>query len=290
MRKYTATLPMLASLLYCGVAHADEGSTKPIIGEKSIIRLSYRTEDTDSDGSRGTSSGHDSILERVVAVLPEGVEYEYDLPPEASKQDRQREWLLPARILRPTTGAARLLNEPELEARLDKWLASAKWTREICGRWIFTWNAFQIVCDPKKALSTVELFNLDAIQPTDGKPITIPRAQAGGIIRQISNGKAGATYEVSFAVDPLEVRKERAEADVAVGSITGKQVSLQTALEEHAKNKVSGTIRISFETDDIGKVWRRITETKLSTTKPDGKTELSERVETVERVAAHTDQ
>lgn len=274
----------LASLVAANPVFADAAAPALRAGDTAEIRLSYSTEEHGKSSS-GSSSGHDTILERVISVTAEGVEYEYDLPLSVTKADHKREWFFPVRVFRPSVGAAELRNRPELESRLDKWLASAKWTREMCGRWIFTWNAFQIVCDPKKALDAVEPFDLRAVHPHDGATMANPAALENGIIRRTASSESGVTYVSEFAVNPAVVRQERAEAAVVVGEITGEPVTLQKALNDLAKEQVTGTIRITYETDPDGRVRRRTTETNLETKQPDGAFETSKRIETAERVS-----
>jgi hypothetical protein len=271
------------SVLVASPVGADPAASVVRVGNTSEIRLSYRTEDRGTNSS-GSSSGRNAILERVVAVTPEGVEYEYDLPDSASEADRKKQWFFPARVFKPNSSPAKLLNSLELTTRLDQWLASANWTHEMCGRWVFTWNAFQIVCDPTKVLDAVEPFDLRATQPRDGAILSHPAALASSIIRQIASNDSGATYVADFAVNPAVIRKQRAETDVVVGQISGKAVNLQAALEDHAKKQITGTIRITFETDSAGDVLRRTTETHLETKVQDGGSETSKRTETVERV------
>lgn len=123
------------------------------VGHQWELVRSYETEQIGSDGSSSNSSGTDACAERVVAIRPEGIELEYDIAPDADEEERQRQWSLPARVLRLPDGSLRLLNRGELEARLDDWLKRANWNRDMCGKWIFTWNAFRIECDPESGLA-----------------------------------------------------------------------------------------------------------------------------------------
>jgi len=117
-------------------------SARPNAGDQHHIVVSYQTTEESTDGSTGSSSGHSTMLERVIAVSDLGLELEYDLPDDTTAEDRARTWKYPARVFLPTEGPQRLLNADELEARLDNWLTLAGWSRDVCGSWIFTWNAF----------------------------------------------------------------------------------------------------------------------------------------------------
>jgi len=85
---------------------------------------------------------------------------EYDLPDDSTEQDRSKVWELPARIKMMLDGSITLLNVKELEQRNANWLKKANWTKEICGQWIFTWNAFKIECEPQAALEVIENYDL----------------------------------------------------------------------------------------------------------------------------------
>jgi hypothetical protein len=97
------------------------------------------------------------------------------------------------------------------------------------------------------------------------------------------SGPHGATFAVELDVDPDSVRRGRAESDVVVGEIMSKPTTLDAALRERAKETVSGTISVTFDTDSSGNVWRRTRVIKLKTEKPDGYSETESITETVER-------
>jgi hypothetical protein len=62
-----------------------------------------------------------------------------------------------------------------------------------------------------------------------------------------------------------------------------KPVSLDAALLERAREIVSGTISVTFETDPAGNVRLRTKVTKLETMEPDGRSETETVTETLER-------
>ena len=100
----------------------------------------------------------------MIAARDTGIELEYDLSRDAKAEDRARIWQFPARVFKPSNGPMQLLNASELEARLEVWLKAAGWDRSVCGRWIFTWNAFRIDCDPQsiiKAIEAIDLWSFD---------------------------------------------------------------------------------------------------------------------------------
>jgi hypothetical protein len=258
-------------------ADPDVGATFEIVGR-------YQTESETSDGSSsGSSRGSNALLERVIAVRDGGVELEYDLPADSMAQDRAREWMLPARIFRPASGASVLVNADELEARVDPWLKKANWTRAICGRWIFSWNAFKIDCDPQSVLATIASYQFAATNPQDGAAISIEGALRPGTLSLKSSGPKGQIFAAELELDPDAVRRARAESDVVVGEIMGKPVSFDDALAVRAKEEVAGTVTLKLETDAAGMVLRETTITRTTTTPPGGPTETETATRTLER-------
>jgi hypothetical protein len=246
------------------------------------VRHEYQTEDKTGDGSSGSSSGHTAVIERVVAVRSDGLELEYDLPAEVTAQERAREWQLPARIFRPFQGEPQLLNRPELESRIDGWLKAAKLPREACGTWYFTWNAFKVECDPQSVLSTLEQYNLWVADLRDGASYRISGARGEATLKQVA-GKNPASFVAEAEVDLETRRRERAEADVVVAQLMGKPITQEAALHARKAESISGTITVTLDTDESGKVQRRTTQALLTIKGADGKTETQSKKETVER-------
>jgi hypothetical protein len=248
-------------------------------GDVYELTQSYQTNETSSDGSKGSSSGHSSLVERVVGLRDGGVEVEYDLPSDVTPKDRAREWQFPARIFKAADGSRQLLNTAQLEARLDGWLKVAKWDRSVCGRWIFTWTAIRIACDPQEIVArTVELDPAAQIV-REGAVYSNPRAAQDG--RIVRTGKSA--FSVTVPIDPDTVRHERAEADVIVGEISGKPVSLEATLRERVGEQVTGSITVMWETDATGIARKRVTTTRTEIRREDGITEKQTGTEIVER-------
>ena len=273
-----AALPLLAN-----DACAKSPRSAPKLGEEYEISRRYETSQQTSDGSSGSSRGQDAIIERVIGMREDGLELEYDLPKDATEKDRARSWQYPVRIFRTTKGSMQLLNRLELEARVEGWLKAAGWTRAVCGRWIFTWNAFRIECDPQSVIKTVEAFDLRTADLREGDPYQEIGARGPGILTRKAVGPYGATFAVEMEVDPDVVRRAHADSDVAVGEIMQKPVTLEAALLERGKEGVSGTISVTFDSDSTGSVRRRTKVTKVVTKWPDGRFERQTVTETVER-------
>jgi hypothetical protein len=233
----------------------------PKVGDTvRIVRTQESTQES-ADGSESTSSDRDALIERVVTVRSDGgVELEYDLPKDSG--DRSSQWQFPARILRPLIGPMELLNRPELEARRDHWLKAAKLSQEACGRWIFTWNALQIECDPETAIKDVETFDITSQKIAEGAAYAEPGTIGSATLASAGSGTAALTAELE--IDPNSVRRASAQSDVIVGEISQKPVTLDAALRDHQADVVTGTMKVTFERNGAGEVFRKTTVTKMT--------------------------
>lgn len=266
MKKRLVTL--IALLLPAWPAHAGQEPQARVGDIYEIVRTQEMSEST-GEGPAGSSFDRDTMSERVIAVRDGGLELEYDSPAGTTAEERAQDWHLPARVFKPTHGAAQLLNQAELEARIDPWLRAANWTRAICGHWIFTWNAFQIDCDPQAVLTGIARFDLRPDDLRAGAPYREPEALAAAPLRRRDVRTDGATFVVELAIDPESVRHAEAYGDQVVGEIMRKPVSLDAAMRAHAAERIAGTMTIMFETDAAGVVRKRNV-AKLEIRKPDG--------------------
>ena len=271
----------IAALLLPAIV-AGASPLAPQVGDTYEITLARDSAHKGSSGSSGSSHDKDTIIERVIGVRSDGLELLYDLPDTATADERARQWQFPARVFKPPGGPAQLLNGPELEARVDGWLRAAGLPRTACGHWIFTWTAIRIECDPQSVIKTVQSYDLRSADLREGAPYQEAEARDPGKL-VAKAGPDGTIFTVEMPVDPDAVRRARAESDVVLGEIMNKPVSLDAALRERAKDTVSGTISVSFETDPAGSARRRTKVTKLDITGPDGRSETETVTETLER-------
>lgn len=277
-------LTMIAALLLSpNNARCESPQFAPKVGEEYEISRRYETSQQASDQSSGSSQGRDTILERVIGVRKDGLELEYSLPKDATAKDRAQNWQFPVRIFKPLSGPMQLLNRPELETRLDHWLKVAGWTRAVCGRWIFTWDAFRIECDPQSVIKTIEALDLRSVDLREGASYQESEASGPGTLTRKATGSNGETFTVTMEINADAFRRARAESDVAVGEIMQKPVTLDAALRERTKESVSGTISITFDTDTKGNAQRRTKVTKVNIKGPDGRIESQTATETIER-------
>lgn len=282
--RVTLFIVTLAALLLMSTAAGSESQeAAPIVGEEYEITKTYQTSERGSDGSSGSSSGRDVLVERVISVRQVGLDLEFDLPVSATAEDRARSWQFPVRVFRPGNGPMQLLNRPELEARIDEWLTAAGLTRADCGRWIFTWNAFRIECDPESVIRMVEAFDLRSSYIVDGGTYRTAEARGPGTLAKTAAGPEGATYSVVMEIDPEVVRRARAESDVAVGQIMQKPVTLEGAIVEHSDEDISGTVSVTFDTDLAGNIRSRTKVTTVETKGAENRSTVQTMTETTER-------
>ena len=272
-----------ALLLPAMVARAGALPLAPQVGDTYEITLTRESVQHGSNGSSGSSHDKDMVIERVIGLRADGLELQYDLPNAATADERARNWQFPARVFKPYSGPVQLLNRPELEARLDAWLKAAGWPRTACGHWIFTWSAFRIECDPESVINTVQSFDLRSADLREGATYNETEAHGSGKLTRTAAGPDGAIFVVEMPVDPDAVRRGRAESDVVVGEIMNKPVSLDEALRQRARETISGTISVKFETDPAGNLRRRTKVTKLDIKGPDDRSETETVTETLER-------
>ena len=277
-------LGIIAALISPGIEACAEAAQPGIqVGDTYEISKSYETSGQDSDGSTGSSSGRDTVIERVIEVREDGLVSEYDLPSEATAQERAAYWQFPARVFKPFRGPMQLLNRSELEARVEAWLQAAGLTRTACGRWIFTWNAFRIDCDPQSVIETIESFDPGPGDLRDGALFEDPEARSAAPLRRTAAGPQGATFVVEMSIDPDAVRRSRAESDLVVAEIRGETLTREAALRARSSEDASGTMTITFDTDSAGRVRRRIKVTELEIRGPEGRSETQRATQTLER-------
>jgi len=275
----------LPAVTVCPTAWADDvppARSRPVHQTYEIVQ-SYKTAEQREGGSSGTSSGRNTLIERVIGMQKDGSELEFDMPASASAADRARTWQFPVRVFKPASGSLQLVNKDELEARVDKWLKAAGMTRAACGRWIFTWTAFRIECDPESVVATLESLDLRSGELSDGAPYRVPGAKGVGQLTATAVSGGGVTFTASVELDPDEFRRGQAESDVVVGEISQQPISLEDALKKRTSESVSGTIAVTIETDSRGQALRRTTITRIEIRGQDGRHEERTMTEVVER-------
>jgi hypothetical protein len=241
------------------------------------------SESTSTSGSTGSSGGSDVLIERVIAVTQNGVELEYTIPKSHRKTDEKLNWQFPARVFKLYQGQAKLLNATTIDARLTRFLKHMNYSRESCGRWYFTWNAFKIECDSISVLEIVNSFDLGFCDYRAGKVFEYPSALKPNI--KLSEDGEASVLTAQFALDPNALRRDAAYTKVISSEINGQPISFDQALNDSKDTQFSGSARVTFDTDQKGCVTKRVVETTTETTEKDGAIDKQLYVETVERLA-----
>lgn len=276
-------LALAVTVLICAESARAQPVFQDHVGDAYELRLTSTTETSTDDGSSGSSRSGGLLVERVAAVRDDGLELEFDLPPGTTAEDRAREWQWPARMLKSPDGSLHLLNAPDMKARIDAWLVTGGMSREACGHWIFTWDAFKIECDPVSVIDTLAAFDLRYGDLRDGA-LYAERGGLGPVALQMENADPeGSAFIAETPIDPDFVRRERAESDVAVAEIMGEPRTLDEALQARTADQVTGEITTTFTTDASGRIVRRTTVVTLTTTNAEGVAERSTSTRTVER-------
>jgi hypothetical protein len=262
---------LFAIALACALvppAHGSQQEAGPRAGDVYEISTEQLWSENSGEGSDGSSQSRDVTIERVIAVRDEGIELEFDLPADASAENRVAIWQFPLRVLRPSNGPLRLLNRPELEARVDGWLEAGSIPREACGRWVFTWNAFQIQCDAQAALDAMAALDLGGLDLRDGAPYSDPDGLGTAALRRQAGGPDFATFVARMEVDPEAIRRQRIRTDTILSDMLGPSAESPPDPGRRAAERISGTITVTFETG--AELRRRTRVMELRIEMPDG--------------------
>jgi hypothetical protein len=279
---HALVVAVVAFLGHSARAEPSHSALKP--GDAFEITLDRESSTHGSDSSSSTTGDRFALVERVTAVREDGTEVEYDFAKETPAGDRASEWRFPARVFEPFSGPMRLLNAAELEGRVDGWLKSAGLTRAACGHWIFTWNAFQIECDPQSVIESLVPFDLDAIDVQDGAVYRDPAAHNAAPLTRENSGPDGATFVANLAIDPDVVRRGRAQTDVVANEMVKHQTeTVDEALRQRAGETINGTISVTIETNALGRVRKKTTVTTIEIKSPSGRSEPQTVTEIVDR-------
>ncbi len=212
---------------------------------------------TEGETGSSSSSGNQALAERVIAVTPEGTEAEYAILADPESIRGNERWMFPARIRVAPDGAKTLLNPEELAARNAAWLAEAGWTREACSRWLFTWTAVQVRCDPAAAVEAVEALGMRPGRIAEGEPFALEGA-LGPVILARSGGRDDRIVLTGTGpVDPAHLHEQEVRAALVVAEVSGETLGPEDAAAAAAGIAASGTVSITLEIDAAGTVWRR---------------------------------
>ena len=214
--RFAASFAASLAIFWACPALADTPPTYLLSGE-------YETNSENVDGSGNSSSrGRTNVAERVVAESDAGTVLEYYLPGNPEDIRGAAMWMFPAQILAGVDGSKQLLNSAELDQRLEDWLVLAELTREECGRWLFTWTAVQVECDPEAVVTEIESLGTRPGQLADGTQLTVKGAATPITLHESASLNGRRCFSGTAPVDPDAVRLSEAKAQVVVAEISGE--------------------------------------------------------------------
>ncbi|WP_168707865.1 hypothetical protein [Sphingopyxis sp. PAMC25046] len=250
------------------------------IGDQFRITLFHQSESKGENGSSSSSSGGHEYLEQILALRDNGVERLYEI---AEPDDKARliNWQFPVRIFEASNGSMKLLNRGELEERRDAWLKAAEIPVDACGTWYFTWNAFQVECDPDAILETIRAIKIQPDHLIEGATFSHPAAIDSGRLQSVDG--ESHTFSVDMAANEDYFHRADAQSDVIVGKIMGKPISFEEAYAKRKAEQVTGTIEVILRANAQGRVWKRTISIEKTKTEAGGEVEREVMTETVER-------
>ncbi|WP_394694709.1 hypothetical protein [Hyphobacterium sp.] len=268
-----------------------QSAVRPEIGSQFLVVMETETRGT-ADGSRSSSSSRQTLTERIIERSQDGILVEYDFHSDATDEERARVWQLPVHVFIDSAGTVSIQNLSELESRVDPWLEHWDFDRSMCGRWLFTWTAFQIDCDPESAVGYVQPLIVHQYQLFDGSLVAEHGTLEPAHLDSRQRDSGGLSYTAQFDIDPDVIRRERAMADVIIAEIYGRPpLDIEDSMEERRDEQISGQLSLTIETDTLGDILRieRLSETEIRL--PDGANENQWRSQVVTRqpLASGTD-
>lgn len=251
------------------------------VGDQFQITLFHKSESKGENGSSSSSSGGHEYLEQILSVGENGVERRYDIPLSPDDDERLINWQFPVRVFEASDGSLEILNQGELEDRRDTWLEAADIPVEACGTWYFTWNAFQVECDPDAILETIRAIKIQPENLIDGVAFTHPAALNPGHL-QIAEGESGI-FSVEMIINPDYFHRTHAQSDVIVGDIMREPISFEEAYAKRQSEQITGTIEVVLKANADGQVREQITSIETIKTEVGGKIESEISTETIKR-------
>ena len=274
----TRHLFLILSAMICAPVLAQEPLKQA--GESFRITVFHESKSKGETSSSSSSGGHEYI-ERIIATSEAGVERIYDVPRDPDEESRLIDWQFPVQVFEAKDGELRIVNRGDLEARRDAWLDVAEIPAEACGTWYFTWNAFQVECDPDAILETIRTINIQALRLKEGEPFTHPAASQPGNLQLLA--KDGSKFRVEMIVDEDYFHRSEAKSDVIVGEIMREPVTFKEAYERRKAEKITGSIEVVLTATETGRVVRQVTSIKTTKIEIDGEEVKTTTTETIDR-------
>ncbi|MGV6852292.1 MAG: hypothetical protein ACWA5R_08985 [bacterium] len=245
---------------------ASQSTPTVVNSSSSLIVYEAQTEFKSSAGGSGSSRTRNAIIERTIGKKDGGLELEYSFPQADIPENNA--WKLPARVLIMPGKSIELLNESEIESRLENYLQKHPEIRKQCGGVVFTWTAFEIHCNTNHVVDVIESYNLYLGPLSEGKLYEEPGTLAPVPLREISTGGSNLLLEVKLVLDPERLQLEYEKSIEQVAAITGDSASSimnsSLKLTGEEKPEFSGNRVVTIEVASNGqvvKIQREITTT-----------------------------
>jgi|TARA_R100001244_G_scaffold71741_2_gene57996 hypothetical protein len=268
MKYLSALAGLLSGAIMPSVAHGE-----PLPHEPTWLQLEYELSAKRSDGqSSGTSRGRQALIETVMEERPDGVVLQYDLPHDEEDKASSGFWYFPARVVERQDGSLELLDQPLVEARIDRWLKTHKIPKEACGMWSHGGGfPFKVDCDPQSILDQIEAFDLRIPDLMTGADYSHALDEAPGTLKALPAARSG--YSVTFTVDQSKARAGEVANALILAQMLGKDLTRQQAEEDAEKIGFQGSIMIEFDLDPAGTVIRKQERIEIMVTRPDEEVE-----------------
>ncbi len=245
---------LLFTFVFSISLYAEQSATTLDIGSTNLIVYESLTQSKSDFGSSGSSRTQNAILERTTSNKKGGYEVEYSFPEtNISENDA---WKLPARVIIYPGSSIELLNESEIEVRLEKFLDKHPEIREQCGEVVFTWTAFEIHCNTNHVLDLLKSYNLYLGELSEGQPYEELGGMAPVPLKRVSSDGNNLVLQAELVLDPQYLQAEYEKTMEQVATLIRQSVSstmndvLQLSGDE--KPRFSGTRLVTIKVTSEG--------------------------------------
>lgn len=226
-------------------ASAQDSAAAPVVTHYDITN-SYSTSSQRPNGS-GSSSGTTAYREAVRTEADGCRTRSFDLVDDPEQKRPLAIWQFPL-VLRECPGVTpELTSRAAMLARRDAFLAAMGVGMETCGKRYFTWNVFEIECDPDAAVRGLAGIDLAAIRLEDGAEYVLPDTSTRVTLRQKGDAPPGQrVFTASGSVDSAFLRDRAAKGIMVVAEVSGEIVTREEALARIAGHQFSGESAITL--------------------------------------------
>lgn len=246
----------------------------PLSARTVLVEKAYRTQST-TNGGGGSSNGSNAVNIQRVVHADGSVHTTYAAPREndAEPESEQTIWYWPFTVVERTDGTRSLLDRPLINKRIDRFLQQAGWTRKDCGKWGFSWTAYQVECDPDFLLKLAESYRLPDKSLQTGAILNLGEEYPAIELICAETWAGIVTCTGTAPLDPERVRTSRAETAVAVASIRGEALTYDDAILAEQTTVIDGTFAAQVLVDNEGQTIARETVVQLLTLNASGEIE-----------------